>query len=158
MKDDVDPALGAGPGKPEPTSDSRDSDKPLTTSDIAGARSASERRPAEDRSFQAPARGDSPRPETGDEGLAPLFAGDEGQQLQEQWDKIQAGFVDEPRAAVEKADSLVAQTMNRLAQMFADERAGLETQWNRGESGVGTEDLRLALRRYRSFFSRLLAI
>jgi len=66
-------------------------------------------------------------------------------------------FVDEPRRAVEQADNLVAVTMKRLAEMFAEERARLEGQWDRGDN-VSTEDLRLALRRYRSFFGRLLSM
>jgi hypothetical protein len=70
---------------------------------------------------------------------------------------IQAGFVDEPRSAVEQADSLVAGTMKRLAEMFAEERSRLESQWDRGDD-VSTEDLRIALRRYRSFFGRLLSM
>ena len=47
--------------------------------------------------------------------------------------------------------------MKRLAETFANERANLEHQWDRGDS-VTTEDLRLALQRYRSFFDRLLSI
>jgi hypothetical protein len=70
---------------------------------------------------------------------------------------VLASFVDEPRKAVEDADGLVAAAMKRLAEMFAEERARLEGQWDRGDN-VSTEDLRLALRRYRSFFGRLLAI
>jgi hypothetical protein len=64
--------------------------------------------------------------------------------------------VDEPRHAVEQADSLVAEMMQHLAQLFADERSKLEAQWTRGED-VSTEDLRVALQRYRSFFDRLLS-
>jgi hypothetical protein len=73
------------------------------------------------------------------------------------WDSIQTSFVDEPRQAVEKADSLVAEVMQELARTFADERQKLEAQWGRGDD-VSTEDLRIALQRYRSFFSRLLSI
>ena len=87
----------------------------------------------------------------------PLFSGNEANELRAKWDAVQVGFVDAPRDAVEHADNLVAETMKRLAEMFAAERAKLEAQWNKGED-VSTEDLRLALRRYRSFFSRLLAI
>jgi len=65
--------------------------------------------------------------------------------------------VDEPRRAVEQADSLVASAMKRLAELFAEERAGLEKQWDRGDQ-ISTEDLRVALTRYRSFFHRLLSI
>jgi hypothetical protein len=52
---------------------------------------------------------------------------------------------------------LVASTIQRLAEGFAEARAKLETQWARG-GDVSTEDLRVALRRYRSFFDRLLAV
>jgi hypothetical protein len=91
-----------------------------------------------------------------DEQATPLFSPNEAKDFRARWDTIQAGFVDEPRRAVEQADSLVAGTMQRLAEIFADERAKLEGQWDRGDS-VSTEDLRLALRRYRSFFGRLLS-
>lgn len=87
----------------------------------------------------------------------PLFPANDAQQLQERWNSIQAGFVDEPRTAVESADSLVATAMKRLAETFANERAQLETQWDRGDD-VSTEDLRVALQRYRSFFGRLLSM
>jgi hypothetical protein len=87
----------------------------------------------------------------------PLFAGSEANELRSRWDAIQVGFVDEPRRAVEQADNLVAGTMKRLAEMFAEERNKLEHQWDQGEN-VSTEDLRQALRRYRSFFGRLLSV
>lgn len=86
-----------------------------------------------------------------------LFSQDETKNLRSQWDSIQVGFVDEPRKAVERADALVAGAMKRLAEMFADERERLEKQWDRGDS-VSTEELRVALRRYRSFFGRLLSV
>jgi hypothetical protein len=72
------------------------------------------------------------------------------------WKDIQAEFVDEPEQAVQQADALVAELMQRLATMFAAERAGLEKRWA-GGGQVSTEDLRQGLRRYRSFFERLLA-
>jgi hypothetical protein len=87
----------------------------------------------------------------------PLFSGNEANELRARWDAIQVGFVDEPRGAVEQADTLVATTMKRLAEVFAAERSKLEGQWDQGEN-VSTEDLRLALRRYRSFFGRLLSV
>ena len=86
-----------------------------------------------------------------------LFSPDETSTLRGQWDSIQVGFVDEPRQAVEKADALVAGAMKRLAEVFAAERERLEKQWDRGDS-VSTEELRLALRRYRAFFGRLLSV
>jgi hypothetical protein len=65
--------------------------------------------------------------------------------------------VDDPQGSVQKADALVSQVMERLAQVFADERGGLERQWARGRD-ASTEDLRVALRRYRAFFDRLLSM
>jgi hypothetical protein len=88
---------------------------------------------------------------------APLFSEEEGRQFRTRWEEIQTGFVDEPRHAVERADELVAAVMKRLAEVFADERSTLERQWTSGDN-VSTEDLRIALRRYRSFFDRLLTI
>lgn len=87
----------------------------------------------------------------------PLFSPGESTDFRARWDAVQVGFVDEPRHAVEEADGLVAAAMKRLAEIFADERAKLESQWGRGDQ-VSTEDLRVALRRYRSFFGRLLSI
>lgn len=86
-----------------------------------------------------------------------LFAREEADDYRRRWEQVQTAFVDEPRGAVERADELVAQVMKRLAGVFADERAGLEQQWARGDN-VSTEDLRLALRRYRWFFDRLLNV
>jgi hypothetical protein len=90
-------------------------------------------------------------------GQAPLFAANDAEGFRHKWSDVQASFVDEPRRAVEQADALVAEVMQRLAQVFADERRRLEQQWDRG-GDTDTEELRLALRRYRSFFDRLLAM
>jgi hypothetical protein len=86
-----------------------------------------------------------------------LFVATESTQLRARWDSIQVGFVDEPRKSVEAADALVSSTIKRLAEIFADERQKLEQQWDRSEN-ISTEDFRVALQRYRSFFARLLAI
>ena len=86
-----------------------------------------------------------------------LFPANQAQDFRTRWESIQTGFVDEPRQAVEQADALVAETIKRLAEVFAEERTKLEGQWDRGDD-VSTEDLRMALRRYRSFFDRLLSV
>jgi hypothetical protein len=85
----------------------------------------------------------------------PLFPDDELHNFRARWDQVQTSFVDEPRQAVEQADSLVANVVKRIAEQFSTERANLENQWAQGDN-VSTEDLRQALRRYRSFFDRLL--
>ena len=88
---------------------------------------------------------------------SPLFAESEVGDYRSRWSNIQTGFVDEPRRAVEDADGLVAQLMKKLAEGFANERERLEKHWDRGDN-VSTEDLRVALQRYRSFFDRLLKV
>jgi hypothetical protein len=85
----------------------------------------------------------------------PLFSESDQRDLRTRWSNVQTGFVDEPRQAVQEADNLVASVMKRLAEGFANERSNLEKQWDRGDN-VSTEDLRVALQRYRSFFDRLL--
>ena len=135
----------------------------LTTADLAtAAERAGEREPRE------PARTPSDREvnvarETSraadappEEAPMPLLSADVTERLRERWMQVQAGFVDEPRHAVEQADALVAEAIKNLAESFANARASLETEWSRGED-VDTEDLRVALRRYRAFFSQLLA-
>jgi hypothetical protein len=92
----------------------------------------------------------------GQQSRAQLLEPDELQSIVDRWKEIQAGFVDEPRKAVKEADALVADLMQRLAQMFASEREQLESRWTAGDS-VSTEDLRQGFQRYRSFFERLLA-
>jgi len=86
-----------------------------------------------------------------------LFPEEELLGYRTQWESIQTGFVDQPRAAVEHADALVSQLVNRLTEVFTRERSMLEGQWTKGDN-VSTEDLRIALTRYRSFFHRLLSM
>ena len=86
-----------------------------------------------------------------------LLSPDFKQDLRDRWDRIQTGFVDEPRAAVQQADELVNSAVQRLTEGFAEARTGLERQWDRGTE-VSTEDLRIALQKYRAFFQRLLEV
>jgi hypothetical protein len=154
-------------------------ERPLSTSDLAGtsadgsetthgqppvsgqtpagtqAAANTEASTGADAAVAAEPGGDTPDA-NGAGGNEPLLAGDQAQRFRSDWSDIQAGFVDEPRESVQKADALVADLMQRLASEFAGERQNLETQWDRGDD-VNTEDLRLALQRYRSFFDRLLA-
>jgi enoyl-CoA hydratase/carnithine racemase len=128
----------------------------LSTSDIANAM---DRR---DEQTDEGARAEGARPQEGaprdvDDRPSPLFADEELTGYRARWSGIQTGFVDEPRKAVEEADTLVAELMKRLADSFAEERRKLEGEWERSDR-VSTEDLRIAMRRYRSFFERLLSI
>ncbi|MFE3944936.1 hypothetical protein ACFXPV_24245 [Streptomyces sp. NPDC059118] len=106
----------------------------------------------------APAQGTGSAQDTGatqNTGSAPLIGPQETEDLRARWQRIQQEFVDDPQQSVLAADGLVAEVMQLLATTFADHKRGLEGQWHRGEE-VATEDLRLALRQYRSFFDRLL--
>ena len=110
------------------------------------------------RVMDTPRRGPaSEAPSTDNTRQVDLFPSDELVGYRTRWDAIQTGFVDQPRAAVEQADALVSQLMTRLTEVFARERSTLEGQWTKGDD-VSTEDLRIALTRYRSFFHRLLSM
>jgi hypothetical protein len=86
-----------------------------------------------------------------------LFADDELAGLRARWDNVQAGFVDDPKDCVHKADGLVSDVVDQLTTGFTQARSRLEEHWSRGEE-ASTEDLRLALKGYREFFERLLAV
>jgi hypothetical protein len=86
--------------------------------------------------------------------LAALLNQEESEHLRTRWNEIQGKFVDEPRSAVQQADALVAEVVEKITQMFAGEHSSLEGQWKQGND-VSTEDLRKALQHYRSFFNRL---
>jgi len=85
-----------------------------------------------------------------------LLNGEESDQLRTRWNEIQGRFVDEPRSAVQQADALVSDVIEKITMMFVNEHSVLESQWKLGND-VSTEDLRKALQRYRSFFNRLVA-
>jgi hypothetical protein len=124
----------------------------LTTTDLASAGSKTDNQALETANRQ----------EMGTRGFeerytGPLLPNDFSEDMRSRWESIQAGFVDDPRVAVQRADELVASAIKKLAESFAGERGKLEQQWSTGND-VSTEDLRQALRRYRAFFHRLLSI
>lgn len=82
--------------------------------------------------------------------------GEESEQLRLRWESIQSTFVDEPRESVEQADALVTDVIKRLTSTFQETRDSLETQVGEAEN-PSTEELRVGLQRYRSFFERLLS-
>ena len=138
-------------------------ERKLSTSDIVAA---ADRRQQEqsgvierERGQQSgsPGQPGTPGQQVVDDRPSALFADDELNGYRTRWSAIQTGFVDEPRRAVEEADTLVAELMKRLADVFSDERRQLEANWERADQ-VSTEDLRIAMRRYRSFFERLLSV
>jgi len=97
-------------------------------------------------------------PEEADEGwLEPWLDGEEIDELQSRWNSIQKDFVDAPRTSVEQADALVVEAMEKIERMFSERRATLRELWIDDED-ASTEDLRIVLQRYRSFFNRLLIV
>ena len=138
-------AHGSDASPPAPVQRAQDGDGAEATSTADLARAG------------GPAREASTEQANGDDRPTALFAEEEASGLRSRWLEVQTEFVDDPRQAVQRADALVAELMQQLAETFASERSELERQWDRGGE-VSTEDLRLALRRYRSFFDRLLSL
>lgn len=95
--------------------------------------------------------------ETINDELEPLFEEEAAKKFRSRWLAIQSKFVDDPRASVKQADELVADIIKDVTMNFADRRIGLEKQWNSGEN-ISTEEMRVTLKRYRSFFERLLTL
>jgi hypothetical protein len=126
-----------------------ESDRELTTADVAYGKDREGGTEGTVREVR--------RPEMESDGQGePLLPSEASSSYREQWDVIQTRFVDEPRQSVQQADALVAEVIQQLAQKFADARQNLEGQWDRGDD-VSTEDLRVALQQYRTFFRRLLS-
>ena len=145
------------PAQSAPADTATDAAPSPSTATPAGATSSSGADATASQAQNAPAPA-SPAgsPETASANGAPLLSDELSTTFQRRWEEVQTRFVDEPRGAVEDADGLVANLMQQLAQGFAQERERLEAQWGRGED-ISTEDLRVALQRYRSFFQRLLS-
>lgn len=87
---------------------------------------------------------------------AALVTRDRAESYGARWDSVKGEFVDEPRRAVADADALVGELLDELQELFKQQRTQIEQGLDADETS--TEDLRLALRRYRSFFDRLLSI
>jgi hypothetical protein len=118
-------------------------EKTFGTADLLAASQAPQDRP--------------PEREAEGEQLAALFPAETAEGFRSNWDAVQIGFVDDPRKAVQQADELVAKVMKSLAESFAGQRASIEADVGQNDQ-ASTENLRVALRRYRSFFERLLSL
>ena len=101
--------------------------------------------------------GHNPRSDAQTTSETALFDGAGLEEFRQRWDSVQAGFVDDPKRCVEQADGLVSAVVEQLSRGFAEARSRLEQQWSPGED-ASTEDLRVALKQYREFFDRLLAV
>jgi hypothetical protein len=139
------------------TAPNSESDRIQPTADdaVQNARATNTARSAADREVPTRRYDAQPADQTGER--TALFETAVLSEFNTRWSEIQTGFVDEPRRAVQQADALVSDVIARIADSFSRERAQLEQQWDSGDD-VSTEDLRVALQRYRSFFSRLLTL
>jgi hypothetical protein len=122
----------------------------------SGAADGGEATPEQRDERDAPRAESLPASDAQEDERAPLLAPDETERFRRRWEDLQTGFVDRPKEMVEEADDLVGELMQQLTTGFNDERSSLEAQWEKGEE-VSTEELRVALTRYRSFFNRLLS-
>jgi hypothetical protein len=129
----------------------RDRNRDMDDVEEARQRPVEEERPLE-RTTERTAPADTDRDE-----LVPLFEGNAAEKFRTRWLAIQSKFVDDPSASVKDADDLVADVIQNITSNFADRRGSLERQWS-GGGDTSTEDLRLALKQYRSFFERLLSL
>ena len=133
-------------------------EKAVTTADLAAAARAPRDVADVATDPRVPTDAGSPASGAGEaEPLAALFVPESAKNFRDQWDAVQISFVDDPKQAVRKADELVAQVMKSLAETFSNERTKLEAQVEQTEQ-ASTENLRIALHRYRSFFQRLLSL
>ncbi|MET7315965.1 hypothetical protein ABZX83_11280 [Streptomyces thermoviolaceus] len=171
------PPRRSGTGEPSGTRESSGTREPSETREPSGTREPPETREpsaAGDRAAAAPAASGAPSAEpetqpqdtprspdagqaaTAEEESPRLLSPEDEQGFRDRWKEAQSRFVDDPREAVHTADTLVAEVMQTLAATFAQHKQELESQWSQGEQ-ADTEALRRALRRYRSFFNRLLS-
>jgi hypothetical protein len=133
-------------------------ERPLSTADLATAADTPAAEQEIDRDIEQPiTENQNSAGAQQDEQLAPLFSPEVAQDFRSRWDTVQSSFVDDPRQAVRQGDELVAQVMKSLAVTFSNERSKLEGQLDQKDK-ESTENLRVALRRYRSFFERLLSL
>ena len=133
-------------------------EKDLTTSDLAtAAETRTAQREVERNVNEPPTENRNAEVITEDEQLAPLFSPDAAKEFRSRWDAIQSSFVDDPKRAVRQGDEFVAQVLKSLTETFSNERSRLEGQLDQSDK-ASTENLRVALRRYRSFFERLLSL
>jgi hypothetical protein len=141
-------------GEPREHGEARE--RNLTTADLAASANRPMPSPNDRRPVTAANTG-ATQTEKEESALAPLFTEDAAKAFRSRWDVVQRGFVDDPQEAVQAGDELVAQVIKSLAESFSEQRSALEGELNQADRS-STENLRLALRRYRSFFERLLAI
>jgi len=146
------------------TDEATGTDEARTTDDMQdrGASSAAERLggPSEseqrqDTTARRAETGADDQADAAAEQQATLIPTDRAESYNSRWNDLKGEFVDEPRGAVRGANELVGEVLDELEELFRRQRADLEEGLDSDQTS--TEDLRLALGRYRSFFDRLLS-
>jgi hypothetical protein len=83
----------------------------------------------------------------------PLLAAEFSTEMLSHWNEVQVSFVEDPRASVQSADELVREIQAALVAASTERLCRLAGAWSEGSD---TEELRLALRQYRSFIDVIL--
>jgi hypothetical protein len=76
--------------------------------------------------------------------------------FRDRWQRVQMQFVDDPRGATDQARTLVDDVLNALHDGLNNQRGALDG-WQSGQPD-DTEQLRVAIRRYRDFLDRMLGV
>ena len=85
-----------------------------------------------------------------------LLSAERSAEFKRRWRDLQADFVDDPQHAVREAGDLSREILWALSDTIAD--TDQVDRWQAADGTSGTEDLRIALRQYRSLVDRLLEL
>ncbi|MFD3976731.1 hypothetical protein [Streptomyces cyaneofuscatus] len=88
----------------------------------------------------------------------PLFAPEQREKFDARIHQAVAGFVENPRQAVQEADAAFDEVVAELTQALAERSRLLRTDRDGERSEAGTEDLRIALQQYRDLTERLVRL
>ena len=122
-----------------------DMETPAQTAPVAGREAVPDAEPV-----PRPGPGPVFVPEAG-----PVFAPESAQSFRVRWSSIQAGFIDDPRNAVQDADRFVADVVQSFTAGVEARRRALTSAWEQ-DGHSGTEELRLTMRQYRALVDRIL--
>lgn len=98
------------------------------------------------------------RTETGAHPGRPLFAAEQREKFDARIHQAVAGFVENPRQAVQEADAAFDDVVAGLTEALAERSRLLRADRDGGRSEAGTEDLRIALQQYRDLTERLVRL
>lgn len=88
----------------------------------------------------------------------PLMSRDDQDELSQRMRQAVTDFVESPRRAVEEADSTFDRIVSGLTDALTERRRALRAGWQEQDTEAQTEELRIALQRYRDLSEQLLRI